>query len=572
MPRINGIGFFILMKDFIFESLFLDTQLWAEVIDHGIDKGVPQRYLEQIQSPRYRADLCRKIAYGKYVIEPPRTGYKAKEDGGERIYFANSPQDRLLLHAICKWLVRKESKMIHPSCLSYQEGIGIGRIVKDLSNRIVNLSGLDKETVVGRKFDIHKYFETVDRRSIHLAFDKVEKNFGHSCIIQLLRNYYDSDFYYDSRQKKLLTEYYGIKQGCAVSSWLANVILYDLDEEASQLSGLYLRYSDDIIYIGTDYQKATEIIRKHLNRLGLTLNDKKQEDITSNKFVRFLGYNIRGKEITLSRKWVKNFQQQIDKITIKNTQLVREVRNLRKNASPQSEAKLQKILERVQKRICRYLYYGDGQHSWATHVLGVVNRKNDIHQMTLYCLDAIRAIYTDKTSIGGLGVSLQHGILRGKGRHVSSNRLATSSLENHGWFSLFLSPEAMYQAISNPWLYRTLVADILINKKVPLYQCNVKDSEKELISKIEKLEELFDNFYNSQPDGRQIDRFYARKLSEMNQIDLIYGENREIARKALEDYINENIDFDDIKRDEQSWFWQSQIHPEFVLLKKWFNV
>lgn len=26
-----------------------------------------------------------------------------------------------------------------------------------------------------------------------------------------------------------------------------------------------------------------------------------------------------------------------------------------------------------------------------------------------------------------------------------------------------------------------------------------------------------------------------------------------------------------LKSDEQSWFWQSQIHPEFVLLKKWFK-
>lgn len=26
-----------------------------------------------------------------------------------------------------------------------------------------------------------------------------------------------------------------------------------------------------------------------------------------------------------------------------------------------------------------------------------------------------------------------------------------------------------------------------------------------------------------------------------------------------------------LKSDEQSWFWQSQVHPEFVFLKKWFK-
>ena len=42
-------------------------------------------------------------------------------------------------------------------------------------------------------------------------------------------------------------QYQSLKQGCAVASWLADVLLYDLDRELSQMNGYYVRYSDDML-------------------------------------------------------------------------------------------------------------------------------------------------------------------------------------------------------------------------------------------------------------------------------------------------------------------------------------
>ena len=216
--------------DNILRSLFLDINLWSEVIEHGIKKGIPDEYLEYIQDPNGRAELCLKIGSGSYFIEPPHTGYRPKEDGGERTFFINTPMDRLVLFAIYKWLTRNEGEMIHPRCLSYQEGIGIGKIVKELSWRIKKNEGIGTSNIVGRKFDIHKYFDTVKREHITRALDTIEEHHGKSSVIELLRRYYNSDVYYDSRSKKMTSRYKGIKQGCAVSPFLANVLLYDLDK------------------------------------------------------------------------------------------------------------------------------------------------------------------------------------------------------------------------------------------------------------------------------------------------------------------------------------------------------
>lgn len=556
------------MHDKILESLFLDTALWQEVIEHGADKGVPQHVLERFQDPHGRAEMCREIATGEYTIAPPRTGYVPKDGGGERTFYANAARDRLLLHAIYKWLERNMSDMVHPLCLSYQEGIGIGRIVKKFAHSISSLSNADGSNTVGRKYDIHKYFDSVGRECIHRAFDAVEERYGHSSVIDVLRRYYDSDVYYDTRKGELVEQYTGLKQGCAVSSWLANVILYPLDEAAASCRGIYVRYSDDLIYVGDDYEQVDEIIRSHLSRVGLSLNEKKIEDVRGNRFVRFLGYNIRGGEIALSHKWVKSFQRDIDSITVKNLRLLRQVRAARRRSGAERERLLAGIMVRVQRRVSRYLYFGDGRFSWANHVLDVVNRKEDIEALNVYCLDAMRAVYTGKTRIGGLGVSPYGGIMRGNGRHVKANRAATAHLDGCGWMKGYLSMSLMQRAMSNVWLYRTLVADLLLQDEAHRYSPAASGN---IEHDVDEMERLYGQYLNSKPDGRNLDQYYGRPFEDMTVEDLLRGTPRGEARTSLEEWVAGHIDFNALVPDTNQWYWQSEKYPQLVLLRKWFS-
>lgn len=562
------------MQDRILESIFLDDRLWAEVIDRGVDKGVPSDVLRYIQDPHGRAELCGRVASGDYSIRPPHTGYRPKDDGGERVFLANEPLDRMFLTVVYKWLVRNMGDAVHPSCTSYTEGVGSGTAVKRLSGEIVRLGLGDKTGIVGRKFDIHHYFDSVAKRDIHKAFDKVERRFGRSSVIDVLRRYYDSDVYYDTRLKAYAERPMGIKQGCAVSAWLANVLLYSLDKRISGIRGCYMRYSDDIIYVGEHYEKVTALIRRHLGGMGLSLNDSKTEDIHPDRFVRFLGYDIRGEEITLSRKWVKSFQRNVDRLTILDKRLIGSVRQIRKKGGPMMERKLEDVLVRTRRALASFLYYGNGKFSWASIVLPVINRHSDVSELNKYCLDALRAVYTGKTSIGSLGKSKSGGIQRGTGRNVAANRKATSMLSEDGrtpgWLSGFLSIEAMRRAVPNRMLYRALAQDLLENTPHPPYGCDASSG----IGRdktVGELERRYGNYLNSRPDGRKQSRFYAKNLERMTVADLISGTDRKTAGDDLESYLADYVREEDLFPDNASWYWQSDTYPQFVILRTWFG-
>lgn len=564
MPRVSGIGFYfsiVFMGDKILESLFLDKKIWEDVIEWGVRKRIPHYSLEYIQGPHGRGDLLKKIAYHQYQIEPPHTGYAKKENGDERTFFINDPLTRLLFHAIYLWLMRNEGDMIHPSCLSYHEGVGIGKIVKNVSRHIQTLSLENTEGVVGRKFDIHHYFDTVPRTRIHETLDVVESHHGYSSVIDLIRQYYDSDIYYDTRKGEYVETYQGIKQGCAISSWFANTLLYSLDEELSSLGECYTRYSDDILYVGRKYEQATTCINNRLEEFGLAINSQKTEEVRHDRFVRFLGFDIRGAEITLSEKWVKKFQDNIDALTIHNKPLISHVRTLRKRQT--GTQGLDHIFQSTIKQVVRFLYFGNGIHSWASLVLPVINREEDLDQLSNYCLDALRAVYTGKTNIGGLGKSKQGGITRGKGRNVKNNRESTEQ-----WLPKFTSIKAMQKVIHNPWLYRTLVHNLLLNDS---QKATLTEGNNSKHASIADLEEVYDQYLTSRPDGKELSQFYAKSLDDLTIEEMITAKERSSTRKALEEKLNSLGTFQEFSRQEKDWFWQSQNYPELVVLKEWFD-
>ena len=66
------------------------------------------------------------------------------------------------------------------------------------------------------------------------------------------------------------------------------------------------------------------------------------------------------------------------------------------------------------------------------------------------------------------------------------------------------------------------------------------------------------------------DRYYAKPLSDMDTVGLLCGEQRYAARTNLEDFIDGNISYSQLKANPRHWFWQSTRHPEMVILQKWF--
>lgn len=387
-------------KDILLKKFF-ETERWQYALDKGMIKGISKAQLYQLTKPEVRAAMYKALREDRYAIMPPHTAQIPKDDGTFRTVYINEPIDRVFLSIANDLLFEMMSDRVHPACQSYQKGIGCGQIVKEVSNRIKNTNG----KVIGWKADLSKYFDSVPIEFIDKVFELIDIRFGESKITKVLRDYYHSDWYFDKGELK--SQYQSLKQGCAVASWLANVLLYHIDDKLSELNGYYVRYSDDILFIGNDYEIAMEILQDELQLMNMKLNPKKVEYLSDSKWFKFLGYSIKGADISLSSTRLKTFQNEIESRTIKL-----------------KGATYKKALNSVNQ----YLYKGNGEFSWATQILPVCNVKKDLHELDHFVMDCLRAVVTKKIKIGGLGYRKEQSdgcIQRGIGKNVKANRTKT---------------------------------------------------------------------------------------------------------------------------------------------------
>ena len=416
------------MTDILLQKFF-EKERWEKALETGVDKHIDKGELRKLTCPAVRVALYEAIVNDNYEIAPPHEAAIPKDNGDMRIVYVNENVDRIFLSIVNNLFFEMFPEFVHKSCKSYQSGIGCGKIVQEVSRQIVNT----KETQVGFKSDLSKYFDTVPLEYIDEIFDRMESKVGKSKIIDIVRKYYHADLCFDV-DGNLIEKYQSLKQGCSVASFLADAVLYNIDKTISEMGVFYVRYSDDILVLGDNWSNAFDVLKKMLSDMKMTLNPKKVEAVHKDKWVNFLGFNIKGSQITLSKNRNKSFQKEIEARTIKQHKIT---------------------LKRAINQVNNYLYKGDGQYSWATSVLPIVNVEKDIDTLNEFVLDALRACATGKKKIGGLGSvndREDYTILRGVGKNVTANRNKTEK-EIEGYFSIrcmqnaLLTRRAVYEAL-----------------------------------------------------------------------------------------------------------------------------
>jgi hypothetical protein len=417
------------MTDILLQKFF-EKERWEQALELGVGKGIDKGELRKLTSPEIRLAMYNAIITDNYEIAPPHQAQIPKDNGDMRIVYVNENVDRIFLSIVNNLFFEMFPEFVHKSCKSYQSGIGCGKIVQEVSRQVIKTDS----NVVGFKADLTKYFDTVPLRYIDDVFDRMELKIGKSKIIDIVRKYYHTDLCFDFNGE-LIEMYQSLKQGCAVASFLADAVLYHLDDTVSMLPGYYVRYSDDLLYIGNEWGAACPAVKSILEDMNMTLNPKKVEQVYKDRWVKFLGFNIKGDQITLSSSRVKSFQKEIASRTIKQRSI---------------------SMTRAVNSVNNFLYKGDGRYSWATSVLPIINVDKDIETLNTYVMDALRACATQKKKIGGLGsVNDQpdHTILRGTGKNVTANRMKTEK-EIPGYLTLKCMQNAI---LTRRAVYETLV-------------------------------------------------------------------------------------------------------------------
>lgn len=395
------------MPDILLEKVF-ESNRWRAAIITGEEKGINRALLKKLYLPEEQNRIKEKIKNGKYRISPPHEAKIPKDNGEFRTVYVNTGIDRVLLAIINDTVFEICADMVHHNCKSYQKGLSCGKTVQQISEKIKKT---DTE-IIGTKIDLTKYFDSVPIQYIDAMFDKIEAKTGKSSIINLLRQYYHMNIVIDM-DKKEIEKYSSLRQGCAFAAFLADASLYEIDHIISQMDIEYVRYSDDILIIGKNWEAAYDLLKKMLTEMSLTLNPKKVEILHKNQWFTFLGFSLKNGYISLSEKRIKTFQKEIENCTIK-----------------QSSRNIDDIIRKVNQ----YLYQGPQDYCWATSVLPIINVENDVQMLNSFVMDAIRAASTGKNKIGGLGICKNKTpgiIIRGTGRNVRSNKEKIPTLTNY---------------------------------------------------------------------------------------------------------------------------------------------
>lgn len=417
--------------DFLLKEFF-KKERWESAIDIGVGKKIDKSELRSLTTPETRIRLYNAIKNDNYAIAPPRIALIPKDEPGKfREVMICENIDRIVLSIINNMFFELFPEFVHDSCYSYRSGIGCGKVVQAVSRECEKLNG----NIIGKKYDLQKYFDNVAIQYIDELFDKMELKYGKSKIIDIVREFYHSDILFDENGE-LITTYKSIKQGTATSSFMADALLYHIDETLSNLKGIkYWRYSDDILIVGVNYNKVDKILKDMLIDMGLTINPRKEQVLDNKHFFKFLGFQVKGSQITLSKSRVKSFQKEIEARTIKQ-----------RNITP----------KRALNSVNSYLYKGDGRFSWATSVLPIINVEKDIDTLNTFVMDCLRACATKKKKIGGLGSvndKADYTILRGVGKNVTANRNKTPK-EIEGYMSIRCMQNAL---ITRRAVFETLV-------------------------------------------------------------------------------------------------------------------
>lgn len=358
-------------------ALFLDKETLQMTIDHCVRKGIALSEVRWFTEPDNRVALARLMLAGKYRVAPPRILLIPKSDSQEmRRVYCNNPMDRIICTQLGHVYTRMYQDRIHPCCVSYQRGVGVPQIVRRIAAYLTGRPGL-----TGWKLDVHHYFDEISESARDQALKELDSG---SCIDRIVWDYLHDDVILDENGQ-VQRVYKGIAQGFAVSPFLANYLLRDMDEAVSHLDVLYYRYSDDALILGPDADRAKELIARMLADKGLQIHPRKCVPVDATTRFTFLGFDICGSEITFSDATLERIKREIRSMT-----------KTRKGQAKRSEKVLEEIIRRINHKLYVAYLQNDREFGWGEYFFSAVTVERDIRMLDEYIKDHLRHVYTGK--------------------------------------------------------------------------------------------------------------------------------------------------------------------------------
>ncbi|MEA5079224.1 MAG: reverse transcriptase domain-containing protein [Anaerolineaceae bacterium] len=294
----------------------------------NIDEGFnPFKVNSKKRIEIYAYTLSKKIKENSYQPKTSIIHRIDKPSGGYRDLNIFQIPDSAISNFVYKSVLAKNLTLLSNYAYAYREDRNAHDAILRISS---DWNTVDRIFVA--EFDFSKFFDKISHD--YLLGILNNRNFlltdlERFLISQFLHSSAIDASNYDSEKGKIRTQ--GIPQGTSISLFLANIACWELDQEFENIGVKFARYADDTIIWSNSYEK---VIRSydaidHFGKLmGVPINHKKsegisviseeKEEIRSKPSIKYLGYALSLRNISIGEKSIHNIKKKISYIIYSN--------------------------------------------------------------------------------------------------------------------------------------------------------------------------------------------------------------------------------------------------------------
>ena len=258
--------------------------------------------------------LFKELKDKSYKPKPVKRVEIPKPGGGIRKLGIPAVRDRIIQQVLLDVMNPIFDKEFHPSSYGYRPGRSCHQAICKAQ---MFVREYDMRWVVD--MDLSKCFDTLDH---DIIIQSVKKRITDGSILKLIRQYLVSGVVTEEGFEESRT---GSPQGGVISPLLANIYLDAFDKFTMGRNYRIVRYADDILIFTRSKraalnarEKATEFLEKTLK---LKVNQEKTHVAHSFRGINFLGVAIYTQYTRIQDKKLKNFKEEVKKITRRNSQV-----------------------------------------------------------------------------------------------------------------------------------------------------------------------------------------------------------------------------------------------------------
>lgn len=293
-----------------------------------IRTALPRWTLDPQFNPFYVRSKSASIAHAieksiKAKSYQPRPALRVpvpKLSGGRRVVSIYAVPDA----AVGMWLFKQLQARNDAVFSKFAFGFGLDRDRNDAVRHIARAVAATPRLHVA-EYDLKNFFDSIDQAYL---LEVLNRNFDvEDEELAVIRAFLSSGSAYASAYKKGLftPRERGIPQGSAISLFLANVALHELDKSLERLDVVFARYGDDIVVLAQSYAQAhmaANLVLKWSAKSRVKVNHEKSGgisllmpdgvgEIKTKSSIIFLGSEISGSGICPPEKRIRRMRDQI---------------------------------------------------------------------------------------------------------------------------------------------------------------------------------------------------------------------------------------------------------------------